>query len=111
MGYLWAIVQRHVDRWGVTSATLSRRMGSKPQTLSSWKHRSLKKLPAKWLLEALARETRTPYEEVLTAVLRDIGYLPAESEGRGDTVEGKVVIPETPQRQEASAKRPRAPRQ
>ena len=83
MSELWAIVQRHVDRWGVTSATLSRRMGSKPQTLSSWKHRSLKKLPEKWLLEALARETRTPYEEVLTAVLRDIDYLPGESEGRG----------------------------
>lgn len=83
MGYLYDIAQRHLDAYGVRAAALAKRMGTAPQTLDSWKNRGLKELPDQWLLEALARETRTPYGDVLTAVLRDIGYLPGESEGRG----------------------------
>jgi len=83
MGYLYDIAQRHLDAYGVRAAALAKRMGTASQTLDSWKHRSLKDLPEKWLLEALARETGTPYGDVLTAVLRDIDYLPGESEGRG----------------------------
>ena len=60
-------------------------MGSKPQTLSSWKKRGVRGLPAQRLLEALARVTRTPYEDVLVAALRDAGYLPRAGEHGGDT--------------------------
>jgi transcriptional regulator with XRE-family HTH domain len=81
MSYFWDIAQAHMDAYGVRAAALARRMGTSPQTLDSWKNRGLKKLPERRLLEALARETQTPYGEVLTAVLRDIGYLPS---GRDD---------------------------
>lgn len=121
MGYLYDIAQRHLDAYGVRASALARRMGTVPQTLDSWKNRGLKELPEQWLLEALARETRTPYGDVLTAVLRDIGYLSKGSDGDGDAAAtnraevspaaGKVVIPKTPQRRGASQKRPREPRQ
>lgn len=71
---LWAIIQAHLDEYGVREAAFARRMGTKPQTLSSWKHRGLKELPERRLLEAVAREARQPYETVLRAVLADIGY-------------------------------------
>jgi len=83
MGYLYDIAQRHLDAYSVRAAALAKRMGSSPQTLDSWKHRGLKQLPEKWLLEALARETRTPYGVVLIAVLRDTDYLPKEREHGG----------------------------
>ena len=75
MGYLWNIAQTHMDAYGVRAAALARLMGTKPQTLDSWKNRGLKKLPEKRLLEALARVTNTRYRDVLMAVLRDIDYL------------------------------------
>ena len=74
MGQLWTIIQAHLDRYGVREAAFARQIGTVSQTLSSWKHRGLKQLPNKDLLEAVARETSTPYEEVLAAVLVDIGY-------------------------------------
>lgn len=77
-GHLWRIVQRHLDAYGVRAATLAKRMGTSPQTLDSWKHRGVRALPSRELLEALSAETRTPYAEVLAAALRDIGYLPPE---------------------------------
>lgn len=85
MGYLWAIAQRHMDEYGVRSAALARRMGTAPQTLDSWKNRGVRSLPTRELLEALARETRTPYAVVLKAALQDIDYLPKESDPSGDT--------------------------
>jgi hypothetical protein len=74
MGELWRIIQAHLDRYGVREAAFARQIGTVSQTLSSWKHRGLKQLPSKDLLEAVARETTTPYEDVLAAVLVDIGY-------------------------------------
>lgn len=74
MSHLWDIIQAHLDEYGVREAALARRMGTSAQTLNSWKNRGLKKLPDRWLLEAVARETRTPYDEVLNAVLVDIAY-------------------------------------
>lgn len=82
MADLWGIVQRHLDAYGVRAAALARRMGTSPQTLDSWKHRGVRALPRRHLLEALARETRTPYGDVLIAALRDAGYLPRGREGR-----------------------------
>lgn len=84
MSRLWAIIQAHLDEYGVREAALARRMGTAPQTLSSWKNRGLKNLPARWLLEAVARETGTAYDAVLDAVLVDINYR-KESESSGDT--------------------------
>ncbi len=74
MSHLWDIIQAHLDEYGVREAALARRMDTSPQTLNSWKKRGLKQLPERWLLEAVARETKTPYEDVLDAVLFDISY-------------------------------------
>lgn len=74
MSRLWGIIQTHLDEYGVREAAFARRMGTTPQTLNSWKNRGLRKLPERWLLEAVARETRTPYRDVLAAVIADIGY-------------------------------------
>jgi hypothetical protein len=43
--------------------------------VSSWKTRGLTRLPEKKFLIALADLTSTPYGDVLTAALRDTGYL------------------------------------
>lgn len=75
---LWAIVQAHMDAYGVREAELARRMGTSPQTLNSWKNRGVRSLPSRRLLEALAREARVPYEEVLHAALVDTAYAPGQ---------------------------------
>lgn len=74
MGELWSIIQGHLDRYGVREAEFARRMGTSPQTINTWKVRGLKRLPERWLLEAVARETMTPYVNVLHAALLDTGY-------------------------------------
>lgn len=75
MSELVAIVQRHLDSYGVTEAAFAKRMGINPQTINAWRNRGgLKRLPERRILEAVARETRTPYEEVLHAALVDTGY-------------------------------------
>jgi hypothetical protein len=75
MGELWSIIQGHLDRYGVREAAFARRMDTSSQTINSWKMRGLRRLPEKWLLEAVARETGTPYANVLHAALLDTGYL------------------------------------
>ena len=75
MGELWSIIQGHLDRYGVREAAFARRMGTGPQTINAWKMRGLKRLPERWLLNAVARETGTPYSAVLHAALIDTGYL------------------------------------
>lgn len=75
MSELWQIIQGHLDEYGVREAAFARRMGTKPQTLNSWKKRGLKQLPSRDLLEAVAREARVPYGDVLRAALTDINYL------------------------------------
>lgn len=89
MGYLWDIAQAHLDAYGVRAAALARRMGTSPQTLDSWKNRGVRSLPSRELLEALAKETRTPYPVVLEAALRDTDYLPKEGDRSGDTAATK----------------------
>lgn len=83
MGELYDIAQRHMDAYGVTGASLARRMGIPQQTLNAWKNRGLRRLPERKHLEALAREAGASYGEVLQAALRDAGYLPKEREGSG----------------------------
>lgn len=74
-GELWSIIQAHLDRYGVYEAVFARRMGTKPQTINTWKILGVKRLPERWLLEAVAREAAVPYEAVLRAALVDSGYL------------------------------------
>lgn len=88
VSHLWEIIQAHLDEYGVRDAALARRMGTPAQTLNSWKKRGLKQLPERRLLEAVARETRTPYNEVLNAVLVDTHYLE-------DTTDGRVAAPKS----------------
>jgi len=87
MGELWGIIQGHLDEYGVREAEFARRMGTGPQTINAWKKRGLiSRLPEKRLLEAVAREARTPYDVVLRAALVDAGYaapLTSESDGEG----------------------------
>ncbi|MFE9232012.1 helix-turn-helix domain-containing protein [Cellulosimicrobium funkei] len=84
MSHLWDLIQAHLDEYGVRDAAFARRMGTSAQTLNSWKNRGLKRLPERELLEAVARETRVPYEDVLDAVLIDINYKDEEVGHRGD---------------------------
>jgi len=92
MSHLWDIAQAHMDEYGVRAAALARRMGTSPQTLDSWKNRGVRSLPSRALLEALARETRTPYEDVLAAALADIDYLPKERDGHAaPTTQGSLT--------------------
>lgn len=76
---LWEIVQAHLDKYGVREAAFAKKLGMSPQTLNSWKNRGVKALPARRHLEALARETGTPYSVVLDAALRQIAYLSEEA--------------------------------
>jgi hypothetical protein len=85
MGEFWGIIQAHLDRYGVREAAFARKIGTVSQTTSNWKHRGLSQLPKRELLEAVARETSTPYEAVLRAVLTDIGYLTPEPAGDAPT--------------------------
>lgn len=75
MSELYDIVQRHIDAYGPSAAEVARRIGAQPQTVSSWKNRRLTTLPKKEFLAALAELTHTPYGDVLTAALRDAGYI------------------------------------
>lgn len=78
-GHLWRIIQKHLDDYGPSEAEFARRIGTSPQTVSSWKKRGIRKLPDKQLLVGVSEVTRQPYGDVLTAVLYDIKYLPKEA--------------------------------
>ncbi|WP_186812663.1 hypothetical protein [Cellulomonas composti] len=91
MGHLWQIVQKHLDEYGVREAALARKMGTRPQTLNSWKNRGLKQLPERRLLDSLAVATRTPYETVLEAALADTEYRSLDA---GSTFADPAYMPE-----------------
>lgn len=75
VGHLYAIVQRHIDTYGVREAELARRVGTSPQTINSWKNRGVRGLPSREILRKLADVTRTAYGDVLEAALMDAGYI------------------------------------
>lgn len=81
MGNLWALIQAHVDEYGVTPATIAKRIKSSPQTLSNWKLRGVRDVPETRLLRALAVEIRQPYLKVLTAALIDAERLDPDLDG------------------------------
>lgn len=92
MGELWSVIQGHLDQYSVREAAFARRMGTGPQTINAWKMRGLKRLPERHLLEAVARETGTPYEVVLRAALLDTGYLDPVT----PDADGEVLPPPAP---------------
>lgn len=73
--HLWTLLEEHLTRSQRSEAALARAIGVKPQTLSSWKHRGFRVPPEASTLRRIATVTGTRYSEVLTAVLRDTGYL------------------------------------
>lgn len=88
MKALCAIVQRHIDQYGMSEAEVARRIGAAPTTLNLWKRHGLRALPDKRPLEALAAVTNTPYVDVLDAALIDAGYLDKpRTSGQSQSVE------------------------
>lgn len=89
-GHLLQIVDDYKDRHGAPSdASIARALGvASRQTLSQWRTHGMRDLPSRQLLAALARLTGRDYYEVLTAALRDIGYL-----GDGESITRPVETP------------------
>lgn len=81
MGHLYAIVQAHIDKYGVREAELARRIGTQPQTVNSWKKRGVRAVPSRHLMANLAEVTGRPYVEVLRAALIDAGLLDVDEAG------------------------------
>jgi len=121
MGELGRLIQAHKDaeRYDVTNAAIARQVGVTRGAVGYWIKGTAR--PSAESTRQLAKLLGIPHAVVLNAVLVDAGYLqPKDALSHDATttkptgaspVEGKVVIPETPQRQGASAKRSRAPRQ
>lgn len=76
MSELLRIIDDYRDAHGQPSdASVARAIGIAPQTLSSWRKRGIRDLPADETLENLALLVRLPYEEyVLQVALYDAGY-------------------------------------
>jgi transcriptional regulator with XRE-family HTH domain len=76
--HLWTLLEGYLTRSQRSEAALARAIEVKPQTLSSWKHRGFRVPPEASTLRRIATVTGTPYSDVLTAVLRDTGYLESD---------------------------------
>lgn len=73
MTELMALIQAHLDCYGVTRAEFARRAGTNPQTVHNWAGR-LKALPEARHLHGVAEVIGQPYLVVLAAALVDAGY-------------------------------------
>lgn len=67
------LIQAHIDRYGVTRATVARRAGMVPQTVHNWRD-EIKALPHVDHLRGIAEVIGVPYPVVLDAALADTGY-------------------------------------
>lgn len=72
MPELMALIQSHLDRYGVTRAEFARRAGTTPQTVQNWRDRGT--LPRAEVLHGVADVIEAPYLVVLDAALVDAGY-------------------------------------
>jgi transcriptional regulator with XRE-family HTH domain len=73
MTELMRLIQAHIDRYGVTRATVARRAGMSPQTVQNWRD-EIRALPDAQHLRAIAEVIGVPYTVVLDAALTDCGY-------------------------------------
>jgi len=73
MAELMRLIQAHLDRYGVSRAEFSRRIGTQPQTVQNWRDNP-STFPAAKLLRGVAEVIDAPYLVVLDAVLVDTGY-------------------------------------
>lgn len=75
MGRLYDIIQAHIDAQphGVSVRRLAEALGVSPTTVANW--RDPKELPKREHLEAVARVTGTPYDDVFYAAGVDTGYI------------------------------------
>lgn len=89
MSNLLALIDDYKDRHGAPSdSSIARAIGSKPQTISSWRTRGIKEPPDREVLRELARFLRVDYETVvLRAALLDAGWIdpPRGDQGPGAT--------------------------
>jgi len=76
MSRLLAIIDAYKDTHGQPSdASIARAVGVAPQTISSWRKRGIRELPARDTMVRLADFMRVDYDDVLRAALVDTGYL------------------------------------
>ena len=76
MSKLLTIIDEYKDTHGQPSdASIARAVGVAPQTISSWRSRGIRELPARETMVNLARFMHVPYDDVLRAALVDIGYI------------------------------------
>lgn len=68
-----ALIQRHLDKYGVRRAEFARRAGVSPQTVQNWQDRPTT-LPRPGYLRGVADIIELPYHRVLDAALTDAGY-------------------------------------
>ncbi|GAB18307.1 hypothetical protein GOEFS_051_00020 [Gordonia effusa NBRC 100432] len=80
------LIEAHKTRTGVGDAELGRRIGTSRQNVLNWRTKPLMRLPASRHLMNLAWTIEMPYEVVLDAAVREIGYLPGESIILGEEV-------------------------
>jgi transcriptional regulator with XRE-family HTH domain len=86
MSRLLAIIDAYKDAHGQPSdASIARAVGVAPQTISSWRKRGIRELPARDTLARLADFMRVPYDQpypgsVLEAALIDTGYAQPQPE-------------------------------
>lgn len=89
MSKLVALIDAYRDTHGQPSdASIARAVEIAPQTISSWRNRGVRELPARETLLRLAEFMHVPYRDVLEAALVDAGYVaepddPPEGEVRG----------------------------
>lgn len=77
-GELWRLVQGYLDSTGDSERAVARRAGMTAQALNGWKHRTPRSLPHPHNLRAVAEAIDVPYQQLLTAALRDARYLPED---------------------------------
>lgn len=72
---IWRLIEewRDAQLFPVSQAALAEKIGISRSAISQWKNGQARPTPAK--LRALSDTTRIPYENLLDALLADMGYL------------------------------------
>lgn len=72
---LAALIDQYKDAHGVSDAELARRIGISRENLRLWRTNGLRALPDQDNLRGVAQTIGRPYRQVLSAALRDAGYV------------------------------------